>query len=228
MTEFLLLAAERDESPTQARAVLEARARFTAELHRMGAFLDTEQLRPSSEAVRISNPSGTPIVVRGPFTNAIGTYWVLRADDAKQASELAARLPLGGGEQLELRPVMKGAHAPAKTDAVGKVFAFGVLGNAPNEAAWTRVMDAIDADTQDGFGEAFIAGVRLEAPSTGRLLTNQHGKPVTLDGPFLESKEVIGGFFFMRFAGFDDAVAWASTTAFARRGTIEVREVWRA
>jgi hypothetical protein len=228
MTEFLLLATERDETPAAARTVLEARAHFTAELHRLGAFLDTERLRPSSEAVRISNPTGTPQVVRGPFTNALGTYWVLRADDLTRAHELARSLPLAPGEHLELRPVMKGRHVPGKTDVAGKVFAFGVLGAAPNEAAWTQVMDRIDADTQDGFGDAFIAGVRLEAPSAGRLLVNQHGKAVALDGPFLESKEVIGGLFFMRFPGLDDAVAWASTTAFARLGTIEVREVWRA
>ncbi len=47
------------------------------------------------------------------------------------------------------------------------------------------------------------------------------------DGPFLESKEVIGGVFFMRVASIEDAVAWALGTRFIAHGALEIREVWR-
>jgi hypothetical protein len=48
-----------------------------------------------------------------------------------------------------------------------------------------------------------------------------------LDGPFLESKEVIGGLFFLRMTSIDEAVAWAAESRFVVHGTLEIRELWR-
>jgi hypothetical protein len=49
-----------------------------------------------------------------------------------------------------------------------------------------------------------------------------------MDGPFLESKEVIGGLFFLRFASLDEAVEWAGATPFVAHGALEIRELWRS
>jgi hypothetical protein len=49
-----------------------------------------------------------------------------------------------------------------------------------------------------------------------------------MDGPFLESKEVIGGIFFMRMTDVDEAVRWARGTKFMKHGALEVRELWRS
>lgn len=221
---FLVLSAERSLSPAEARRILEQRAAFTADLRRRGVLLDSERLRPTTEARRVTSTTITP----GPFSDGLQTFWALRADNLEAALAIVSALPTSPGERLEVRPVMKGEFAPAKTDTPGKLFGFGVLGAASHEDGWVQVMNRIDDATHDGFGEAFVAGVRLEAPRTGRTLLNQHGRNVVTDGPFLESKEIIGGLFFMRFAGLDDAVAWAQSTAFARLGVAEVREVWRS
>jgi hypothetical protein len=168
-------------------------------------------------------------VENGPFEATVGSYWTVKADGLDAAVALAKELPLADGESVEVRPVMKGEHQPGKTEKTGKVFAFAVLGNSPNEEAWIRLMNKIDSETATSLRDpSFIAGVRLEAPRTGRRITNQHGKTVTLDGPFLESKEVIGGLFFRRMASLDDAVEWVKKTAFVRIGGAEVREVWRS
>ena len=49
-----------------------------------------------------------------------------------------------------------------------------------------------------------------------------------LDGPFLESKEVIGGLFFTRMASIEEAVSWASETECVKIGSVEIRELWRS
>jgi hypothetical protein len=49
----------------------------------------------------------------------------------------------------------------------------------------------------------------------------------TFDGPFLESKEVIGGVFLVRMASLDDVVRWAGASAFIAHGSLEIRELWR-
>jgi hypothetical protein len=116
-----------------------------------------------------------------------------------------------------------------KTSRQGKTFAFAVLGNAASEDAWVALMDRIEADTHDGFpDERFLGGVRLEAPGRGRQIASRGPKRTVTDGPFLESKEVIGGLFFMRMADLDEAVRWAGTTRFMKHGALEIRELWRS
>ena len=47
-------------------------------------------------------------------------------------------------------------------------------------------------------------------------------------GPFLESKEIIGGLFFLHVASLDEAIEWAAKTKFVEYGALEVRELWRS
>src|SRR3569623_361141 len=69
----------------------------------------------------------------------------------------------------------------------------------------------------------FLGGVRLEAPTLGKRITKGH----VTDGPFMEAKEVIGGFFFQRAASLAEAVEWAKQTSFVQFGGLEIRELWR-
>ena len=124
---------------------------------------------------------------------------------------------------------MKGDLRADKTHLRGKTFAFAVLGNAVDERAWVGVMDRIDADTAGLFpADRFAGGVRLEAPGRGRQIATRGGRRIVMDGPFLESKEVIGGVFFLRVAGLPEAIEWVATTKFIEHGALEVRELWRS
>jgi hypothetical protein len=133
------------------------------------------------------------------------------------------------GDTLDVRPVMGGEVRGEKSRRQGKTFAFAVLGRETNEKAWVELMDRIEADTHAGFpDERFLGGVRLEAPGQGRQVVTRGAKRAIMDGPFLESKEVIGGLFFMRMADLDEAVRWARGTRFMKHGALEVRELWRS
>jgi hypothetical protein len=66
------------------------------------------------------------------------------------------------------------------------------------------------------------AGAPLE-PGTGRLLKDK--KTVATDGPFLESKEVIGGFVIVLAKDFDEAVAFAKECPLLDHCQLEVRKV---
>ena len=50
------------------------------------------------------------------------------------------------------------------------------------------------------------------------------GKPTLLDGPFSESKEMVGGYFILDVDTREEAVAIASELPAAEWATIEVRE----
>jgi hypothetical protein len=229
MPDFMILIQENEAdepAPSETRRLIEAHAAYRKSLQAAGAWLDGERLRPSAEGKRVR--ARAPVEA-GPFAGSVGRYYLVRADDLAAAVSLAGSCPMAPGDTLDVRPLMKGDVRADKSDARGKTFAFAVLGNAANERAWVDVMDRIDAETRDRFPrERSAGGVRLQAPGQGRQVALRAGKRAVMDGPFLESKEVIGGIFFLRWASLDEAVAWAATTPFIEHGALEVRELWRS
>ena len=84
---------------------------------------------------------------------------------------------------------------------------------------WMAVNQAyIDAGVLQG-GEA------LEPPSTATRVQVRGGKTETMDGPFAETKEQLGGFYLLECANLDEAVKYAAMIPTARDGTVEVRPV---
>ncbi|HZD48249.1 MAG TPA: YciI family protein, partial [Silvibacterium sp.] len=72
-------------------------------------------------------------------------------------------------------------------------------------------------------GARFFAG-GLEAPAKAKSLRKQPGgEVVTTDGPYLETKEYVGGFWILECADMDEALAWARKAVVACRAPVEVR-----
>jgi hypothetical protein len=236
MAEFMVLIQESDADggelpPGETRDLIEQQAAYEQKLRAVSAFVDGERLRPSSEGRRVRRDRERGLCVEvGPFGEpTLDAYYVLQATDLDAALELASQCPLPPGSQASVRPVMSGQFEPDKTSHQGRLFAFAVLRSAPDERSWIEVMDRIDERTSSRFPEhQFRGGARLEAPSCGRHISSTGGRRAIFDGPFLESKEVIGGLFFMRISSLDEAVEWAGTSAFVEHGTLEIRELWRS
>jgi hypothetical protein len=65
----------------------------------------------------------------------------------------------------------------------------------------------------------------LRSDREGVRVQVRQGQHTLLDGPFSESKEMVGGFFYLDCRTRDEAVAIASTCPAAEWATVEVREV---
>jgi hypothetical protein len=65
----------------------------------------------------------------------------------------------------------------------------------------------------------------LHPPSTGARVSFAGGKPVVTDGPFTESKEVVGGYWMIEVASRDEAIAWAKRCPASSNEVIEIRQV---
>jgi hypothetical protein len=63
----------------------------------------------------------------------------------------------------------------------------------------------------------------LHPPGTATVVRAEHGRMLTTDGPFAETKEHIGGFSIIKAADLDAALKWASKLAAATTLPIEVR-----
>jgi hypothetical protein len=65
----------------------------------------------------------------------------------------------------------------------------------------------------------------LHPPSAGARVSFKGGKPLVTDGPFAETKEVLGGYWMIDVASQADAIAWARRCPAADNDIIEIRQV---
>jgi hypothetical protein len=65
----------------------------------------------------------------------------------------------------------------------------------------------------------------LHPPSMGARVSFATGTPVVTDGPFAESKEVIGGYWMIEVGSRDEAIAWAKRCPASTNEVIEIRQV---
>jgi hypothetical protein len=71
----------------------------------------------------------------------------------------------------------------------------------------------------------FVAGEPLERPDTATTLRIRDGKRTTTDGPFVETKEYLAGFYLVDCADLDRALELAAEIPDAKFGVIDVRPV---
>src|SRR2546425_12540006 len=69
-------------------------------------------------------------------------------------------------------------------------------------------------------------GAPLQPQSVATTVKVRDGKTLTTDGPFLETKEALAGFYLLECADLDEAIELAAKIPAAHVGSIEVRPVW--
>ena len=72
-----------------------------------------------------------------------------------------------------------------------------------------------------------VASDRLQLPTAATTVRLHEGQPLTVDGPFAETKEWLAGYYKIDVESLDDAIEWASRVPSLRRGgSVEVRPVF--
>jgi hypothetical protein len=91
-----------------------------------------------------------------------------------------------------------------------------------------RAQDAAHAAFRDAAGPAVVGGQELEPATTATTLRAEAGGDVlTTDGPFLETKEALGGFYMVEAADLDEVIKMASQLpeVHAEHSAVEIRPV---
>jgi len=91
------------------------------------------------------------------------------------------------------------------------------------DEAMHRDIGALNAE-MTAAGVRVFAGGLSPARNAKSLRAQPNGKVLTTDGPYLETKEHIGGFWILEAANLDDALAWGRKAAVACRAPVEVRQ----
>lgn len=95
-------------------------------------------------------------------------------------------------------------------------------GTTPDAAAVERMMAYNYQLQQAG---ALLALDGLHPPSMGARVTFEGGRASVIDGPFAETKEVLGGYWMIDVASRDEAIEWARRCPAGPSEVIEVRQV---
>jgi hypothetical protein len=96
------------------------------------------------------------------------------------------------------------------------------LPEAELDARMRDCLTHADELQEEGF---LLESQQLEEPSTARSIRVRQGRQTTLDGPYAEAKEVLGGFNLIEAKDMDEAVRIASEFPWSRIGCVEVRPV---
>ena len=90
------------------------------------------------------------------------------------------------------------------------------------DAAMSRDIDALNDEMEAAGVRIFVGG--LQPPSSAKSLRAQpNGKVLITDGPYIETKEHVGGFWVLEAADLDEALVGGRKAAVACRASVEVR-----
>ena len=104
-----------------------------------------------------------------------------------------------------------------------------VAGYLPDDFDPSQMDESVGREIHALNQEMIAAGVRKFACGLGpatSLKAERGGEVLVTDGPFVEAKEHIGGFWILECADQDEAMAWSRKGVAATGGRVEVREIF--
>jgi hypothetical protein len=206
------------------------------QIAKAGALLAAEGLGPSSEGVRIKFTAGKRIVVNGPFERGNelpAGFSIVRAQSIDDAIEWASRQAgiLGDGE-VDIRPVTepwdlgmrpRPAGATRRYMVLRKATAATESGATPSSAEQAKLSRLLDETTRAG---VHLGTETMRPSERGRRYKNSRDGISVVDGPFIESKELVGGYVVVSAESLDDACRWADAyIAVVEADEVDVREL---
>jgi hypothetical protein len=99
-----------------------------------------------------------------------------------------------------------------------------------SQARWDALSEDEKAAVYDryrAFGESggakIVGGAELQSPATATTVRVRGDETVVTDGPFVETKEQLGGYYVLECESLDEAVELAARIPGAEHGVVEVR-----
>jgi hypothetical protein len=82
---------------------------------------------------------------------------------------------------------------------------------------WTALFDELQK------ADPNLTGHELDGRDTAKVVQVRNGKRIVTDGPFAETKEVVGGIFVVDLPDLDEAIRLAALIPTAEHGSLEIR-----
>jgi hypothetical protein len=195
---------------------------MVGDLVKAGVLVAGEGLGPSSQGARVTLANGRATVSPGPFEGAgalPASYAMFRAGSVDEAADVAARFGRNFGDVVvDVRPVNEAwdlGFAPKPEGLTTRRYMAVVNAHAASEAGAALGAEQVAGlkAFSDGLGSsgAFLGIGRFEPSSQGKRLRRPGPKEkhLLVDGPFSETKELLGGFVTVEVASLEEAVRLA-------------------
>lgn len=214
--------------PDELQRLMASMGALIGDVHAAGQFVDGDGLRPSSTGVRLTFRNGERHVQPGPFAGSnelIDRYLAVRVRSIDEAIDWATRFVGEDDAEVDIRPFTEEWDLTSQPK--------------PANITTTRYMIARKADARSEAGQRESTGVsgvlgdmgrsgvllgteRIQPSAKGKRVVYTSGARRIIDGPFAESKELIGGYLIMRVNAIDDVLPWLDRFAECLGGTVEV------
>ncbi len=207
-----------------------------------GLVLTSVGLGPSTAATTLRIKGGKPLAVDGPFAETkevLAGFDIIDFELREDAIEFAKKECVHDGHVTEIRPLRDlwwASHTPGKADAMKFMIMFLSDERALGKLAAEEIDRFVKHHQQVGWeyitqkgmvrGESLSwCGARLRDSAEATTLRVRSGKHLKSDGPFAETKEVLGGFTLIDCASKQEAIEWAHKLATRDGEAIEIRPV---
>lgn len=209
---------ERGEKPT-AEEIARV-GQMIGDIARAGVFLGGEGLGPSSKGARVRFSGGVRHIIQGPFRGdheLSAGFSIIRTRTLDEAVEWAtAQAAAFGDVELDIRPVNEAwdigiAPKPDGLDTqrymvLRKSTLSSEAGIDLSPSARGTLARLIDETTRTG---VHLVSETMRPSARGRRYLNASNGISAFDGPFVESKELLGGYGIVSAASLDEADRWA-------------------
>ncbi len=239
---MLIYGAEGAWTQDERRACMVESMGICDELAARGKFLDAAPLQSVTTAASVRVRNGRTLVTAGPFaetTEQLGGYYVLDLGDLDEAIAVAARLPPASKGTVEIRPLVDLDGLPpgrpsSAAHGDGSRTAYLML-CYDDEAAWQAAgPEALAQARVEGAALArrlaeegcYLSASPLHPGATATCVRVRGGKRFITDGPFPETREVLGGYYLVLAEDRATAERYAAQHPGARFGTVEVRPLF--
>jgi hypothetical protein len=210
--------------------------RWVEEMDGRGVRLFGRELDLPETAATVRVREGETLVTDGPFAETkefIAGFDVLECADMDEAIEVAAKHPSSWFQKIEIRPFVDGLELDEATAR----FAAGD-DSAGTPYCLMKCLDGIPAEPQveesimrEGTAWAedlkarglLVLGHALQHKDTATTVRVRDGETLLSDGPFIETKEFVGGISVIYCDGREQAIEIAAAHPLARHHMIEVR-----
>lgn len=213
------------------------------ELAAKGQFLDASPLHPVATAVTVRVRDGRRLITAGPFAETIeqlGGYYIIDVENLDEAIAIASRLPPAKKGTVEIRPLFTLDGLPSEKTAQTlpsantRVTKFMFLcyddeeawRNAGPAAHHAAMQEAVALTHRLDDRGQYLSASPLHPIATATSVRVRNGQRSVTDGPFAETREVLGGYYLILAKDRDEAVEIAAQHSGARVGAVEVRPVF--
>ena len=224
---MLLIVNEKNAAPGEAVGMAEMN-QFAGEVGRQGKMRGGAPLHPEAAGARVAVRGGRVTVTDGPFAEAkevVAGFVLIDAASREEALEIAKRCPHVRAGVVELRPL-----PDRDVGASAEQTPFMLLLHMPpdlDDADGAKYREMVAFDEVLRKEGSYVESAQLPLDARVARVAQRGGKLTVTDGPFVEAKEVAGGYYIVSAADRAAAVEIAKRCPHARWGSIEVREVMK-